>query len=160
VPIDATTFKKILRRWTSGVTVVTCHREGGVHGMTASSFTSVSLEPPLVLVCVDRRTRMFEYLQGQTAFGIHILGTDMEEVSNRCAGFLGEEAHELDDLGYHVEVTGAPILNDTLAWMDCSLWGLYDGGDHAIFVGEIQAAGARDGSPLLWFNRDYRALSE
>ena len=160
MPIDALIFKQVLRRWTSGVTVVTCRRDDGVHGMTASSFTSVSLEPPLVLVCVDRRTRTFDYLRQQHAFGIHILGTDMEEISNRCAGFLGEEAHELDDVPHRTEVTGAPILNDTLAWMDCSRWQVYEGGDHAIFIGEIQAAGARDGSPLLWFNRDYRAISE
>lgn len=160
MPIDAETFKQVLRRWASGVTVITCRREERVHGMTASSFTSVSLDPPLVLVCVDRRTRTYECLGAQGAFGIHILGTEMEEISNRCAGFLGDRAHELDDLPHRTEVTGAPILDGALAWMDCLLRQTYEAGDHAIFIGEIQAAGGRDGSPLLWFNRDYRALSE
>jgi flavin reductase (DIM6/NTAB) family NADH-FMN oxidoreductase RutF len=161
VPIDPETFKEVLRRWTSGVTVVTCRRSGrGVHGMTASSFTSVSLDPPLVLVCVDRRTRTHEYVLAEEAFGIHILGTEMEDVANRCAGFLGEAAHELDDLPSRVEVTGAPILNGTVAWMDCSLWRAYEGGDHTIFVGELRAAGPGDGRPLLWFDRDYRHLRE
>jgi flavin reductase (DIM6/NTAB) family NADH-FMN oxidoreductase RutF len=128
--------------------------------MTASAFTSVSLEPPLILVCVDRRTRTHGYLPEQGAFGVHILGVGMEEVSDRCAGFRGEAGHWLDDLPHRVERTGAPILDGTLAWMDCSVWRSYDGGDHTIFVGQVEAAGATDGQPLLWFERGYQVLRE
>lgn len=160
MPVDSRTFREIMSRWASGITVVTCRREGGIHGMTASSFTSVSLDPPLLLVCVDRHTRTHEYLRQQGAFGVHILGSDMQDVSDRCAGFLGEEGHWLQDVECHTEVTGAPILDHALAWMDCKLWQAYDGGDHTIYVGEIQAGGASEGEPLLWFERGYRHLNE
>jgi flavin reductase (DIM6/NTAB) family NADH-FMN oxidoreductase RutF len=160
VPIDADTFREVLRRWASGITVITCRREGGVHGMTASAFCSVSLAPPLVLVCVAHQNRTHDYIRDEGAFGVHILSTEMEEISNRCAGFLGEEAHWLNDVPNHREVTGAPILDDALAWMDCSLWKAYEGGDHTIYVGEIQAAGAERGKPLLWYQRSYRTVTE
>lgn len=157
--IDAETFRAVMSRWASGVTVVTCRREGGgAHGMTASAFSSVSLDPPLALVCVDRRHRTHRYIEEQGCFGIHVLGAEMEEVSNRCAGFLGEEGHWLEDLQPTTESSGAPILKQSLAWMDCSLWRAYDGGDHTIYIGEILAGGAREGQPLLWFERGYRSL--
>jgi flavin reductase (DIM6/NTAB) family NADH-FMN oxidoreductase RutF len=159
-PIDAQTFKEVMSRWASGITVITCRGDEGVHGMTASSFCSVSLKPPLMLVCVDRQTRTHGLIQEQGAFGVHILSPDMEEVSNRCAGFNGEEGHWLEDLPWHVEVTGAPILDHALSWMDCSVWRAYEGGDHTIYVGMIHAAGATEGSPLLWFERAYRHLAE
>lgn len=147
-----------MSRWASGVTVVTCRRPGGIHGMTASAFCSVSLDPPLVLVCVARRNRTHQYIQEQGAFAVHILGTEMEELSNRCAGFRGEEGHWLDEVPHRAEATGAPVLEGALAWMDCSLWQAYDGGDHTIYVGEIQAGSAGDGAPLLWFERGYRQI--
>ena len=158
--IDKETFRAVMSRWASGITVVTCRRDGGVHGMTASAFCGVSLDPPLVLVCIDQRNRTHEYIREQGAFGVHLLNTEMEGISNRCAGFLGEDGHWLLDVPCHTEVTGAPILNESLAWMDCSLWQSYGGGDHTIYVGEIQGGGAAGGKPLLWFNRGYRTLSE
>jgi len=153
--ISADLFKSLMSRWASGVTVVTCRREAGLHGMTASSFTSVSLDPPLVLICVDRRNRTHTLIEEQKAFGLHILRRDQEEISNQCAGFRGESGNQLPGAPFHTEVTGAPILDDTLAWMDCRLWQTYDGGDHSIFVGEIVAAGTQDGDPLLWYSRGY-----
>jgi flavin reductase (DIM6/NTAB) family NADH-FMN oxidoreductase RutF len=159
VAIGSDLFKAIMSRWASGVTVVTAHTESGeVHGMTASSFSSVSLSPPLVLVCVNRKNRTHDLIIEQRRFGIHLLAQGVETLSNRCAGFQGEEAHLLTDVPNHIEVTGAPILDDSLSWMDCSLWAAYDGGDHSIFVGEIAAGGAREGEPLLWFGRGYRRL--
>jgi flavin reductase (DIM6/NTAB) family NADH-FMN oxidoreductase RutF len=128
--------------------------------MTASSFCSVSLEPPLVLVCVNRRTLTHALIPEQGSFAIHVLRDDLEDVSDRCAGFLGEEAHWLNDLPYRTERTGAPVLDGVLCWLDCSLWQAYDGGDHTIFVGEVQAAGKAPGAPLLWFHRGYRLLAE
>jgi flavin reductase (DIM6/NTAB) family NADH-FMN oxidoreductase RutF len=156
--IQADTFKAIMSRWASGVSVVTCRRDDGIHGMTASSFTSVSLSPPLILICVDRRNRTHQYIQEQRAFGVHLLARDAEETSNRCAGFRGEEGNWLLDVAHRTEVTGAPILDECLAWMDCSLWAAYDGGDHSIFVGQIEAGGVSDGEPLLWYSRGYAGL--
>lgn len=167
VPIQAEQFKAIMTRWASGITIVTARSgpdllpssPGLVHGMTASSFTSVSLDPPLVLVCVNRRHLTHRLIESQRCFGVNILAAGMHTVSDRCAGFLGEEAHWLDDLPWHPGVTGAPLLDDALAWMDCTLWSAYAGGDHTIFVGEIQGGGARGGDPLLWCNRRYAALA-
>lgn len=161
--VDAHTFREVMRRWASGVTVVTCRdpeRDGGVHGMTASSFTSVSLDPPLVLICIHRRAHSHTFILQQQAFGIHILSGERERLSDRCAGFLGEEGHRLDDLPHRTEKTGAPILEGALAWMDCLLRQVIDGGDHSIFVGEIVAAGHAIGTPLLWFNRGYHRLDD
>ncbi len=162
MPVDPATFRAVLSHWASGVTVVTCHGEHGPHGMTASSLTSVSLDPPLVLVCVKQTTLTHTLITRSGAFGIHILAEGMEELSNRCAGFLGAEAHWLRDVPHRTEGTGAPILRDALAWMDCRLWEAYPGGDHTIYVGEIQAAGTAgegEGSPLLWYHRGYRTLA-
>lgn len=149
------TLKAIMRRWASGITVVTCRRGEGIHGMTASSFTSVSLNPPLVLVSVDRRNRTHSMIQSERAFGVHILSSDQQGISNRAAGFQGEEGNWLLDVGHRTEATGAPILDECLAWMDCTLWAEYDGGDHTLFIGEIQAGGVSDGEPLLWYDRGY-----
>src|SRR5579862_2503239 len=126
-----------MSRWASGVTIVTCRGELGPHGMTASSFTGVSLDPPLVLVCVERSTHTHRMIEQERAFGVHVLREDMQALSSRCAGFEGEERHWLADHPTRVEVTGAPILEEALAWMDCSLWRAYEGGDHTIYVGEI-----------------------
>ncbi|MGV3723151.1 MAG: flavin reductase family protein [Actinomycetota bacterium] len=159
MPTDSQTFKDIMSRWASGITVVTCGTDQGVHGMTASSFTSVSLDPPLILVCVDRRNLTHKLMLEGGVFGVHILGTEMQEISDRCAGFLGEEGHWLRDVEYRTEATGAPILAGALAWMDCSVTQTHEGGDHTIFVAEIQAGGAADGEPLLWFERGYHRLA-
>lgn len=160
MPIDSHTFKEVLSRWASGITVVTCGTPEGLHGMTASSFCGVSLDPPLILVCVDRRNRTHRLIREAGVFGVHILGSHMQEISDRCAGFLGEEGHQLRDVEYGTKVTGAPILEGTLAWMDCVLTQAHEAGDHTIYVGEIQAAGATEGTPLLWFERGYHRLAE
>jgi len=160
LPIDADTFRDVMSRWASGVTVVTSESGGRVHGMTASSFTSLSLNPPLALVCIGKDRLTHALIEEHGCFGIHILDQPMQEISDRCAGFRGEDGHWLDDLPVRRASTGAPILGEALAWMDCTLWKLEDGGDHTIFIGEIQAAGSRTGSPLLWYRRGYHGLAE
>src|SRR5688500_4752682 len=87
MPIDPTTFRDLMRRWASGVTVVTCGAQGRVHGMTASSFSSLSLDPPLALVCVGKGKLTHALLEQQGTFGIHILGAGQRDLSDRCAGF-------------------------------------------------------------------------
>jgi flavin reductase (DIM6/NTAB) family NADH-FMN oxidoreductase RutF len=160
VPIDGESFRTLMRRWASGVTVVACRHGASVHGMTASAFSSLSLDPPLCLVCVGRHHRTHQYLLDQDSFSIHFLDETMEELSERCAGTMGEEGHCLDDLPHQLGETGAPILDGVLGWMECRLWKTHEGGDHTIFVGRIEAAGARDGLPLLWFNRGYHRLKD
>jgi flavin reductase (DIM6/NTAB) family NADH-FMN oxidoreductase RutF len=154
-------FRQVLRRWVSGVTILTTRHRGGVHGMTANSFSSVSLDPPLVLVCVDRRNRTHEYLQGEGVFGIHILSEGQQELSERCAGRRGEGGNQLHDVAHHEGAAGAPILEDCLASLECRLLHTYEGGDHTIFVGEVVSSHVHeDRRPLVYSNGAYRRLDE
>ncbi|MEW6735784.1 MAG: flavin reductase family protein [Acidobacteriota bacterium] len=151
-------FKQTFSHWASGITVITTRREGGIHAMTASSFCSLSLEPPLIMVAVAKHTRTHGRIVEQQAFGVMILNTEQEAISSQGAGFHGEEGNYLLGIPYHQEITGAPILDKSLAWMDCSLHASYDGGDHSIFVGKVEATGSCEGEPLLWYSRGYRQL--
>jgi flavin reductase (DIM6/NTAB) family NADH-FMN oxidoreductase RutF len=153
-------FRQVMRHWASGVTVVTTRRKGGIHGMTASSFSSVSLHPPLILVCVDRRNRTHEHVQEQGVFAVHILAEGQEELSRQCAGRYGEVGNELHDVAYQEGKSGAPILEECLAYLECRLVHSFDGGDHTIFVGEvIDTGGLGNGRPLLYFEGDYQRLA-
>jgi flavin reductase (DIM6/NTAB) family NADH-FMN oxidoreductase RutF len=156
--IGAQHFRDTLRLWASGVTVVTARAPRGVAAITVSSFASLSLRPPLVLVCIERRARAHHALARARAFGVHLLRADQEELSDRAAGRLGPRAARLPRAGLRAGVTGAPILEDALAWLDCSLVARHRGGDHTIFVGRVEASGTGRGRPLLWFDRDYAAL--
>lgn len=161
MPISDDDFRRTLGQWASGVTVITTLRPEGIHGMTASAFSSVSLHPPLVLVCVDHRNRTHAYLEQAGVFCAHILAEGQEELSQRCAGRLGEDGKELADLSYRTGATGAPILDGCLAWLDCRILHAHDGGDHTIFVGQIEAASVNETArPLLHWRGRYRRLAE
>jgi flavin reductase (DIM6/NTAB) family NADH-FMN oxidoreductase RutF len=157
--ISADEFKSLMRHWATGVTVVTTAGPDGPHGMTANSFTGVSLDPPLVLVCVDHRTRTHEHLQENEVFGIHILHAGQEELSQRCAGLLGDNGNRISDLPHRIGAHGAPLLEDCLTAIECRVKAAYEGGDHTIFVGEVLALEPHEGEPLLYFARAYRNLS-
>ena len=157
--VDSQLFRDVLSRWASGITVVTCRTAAGApHGMTANAFCSVSLIPPLILVCIDHRHQTHGRIEQDQVFGVHILGHGMQEISDRCAGFRGEAGHNLSDLACEISESGVPILRDAICWMECGLWRSYDGGDHTIFVGEVRRAAANEGEPLLWFNRGYHRV--
>ncbi len=152
-------FKQTLSRRASCITVITTRREDGLHAMTASSFCSLSLEPPLIMVAVDKRTRTHSQIAEQRSFGVMILRAGQEDISNRAAGFSGEEGNYLIGAPFRKEITGAPILDECYAWMDCTLYASYEGGDHTIYVGKVEATGCHEGEPLLWFGRGYRMLA-
>jgi flavin reductase (DIM6/NTAB) family NADH-FMN oxidoreductase RutF len=160
LPVSAEQFKEVFRRWASGIAIVTTRRAGGIHGMTANSFCSLSLDPPLVLICVEKRTHTHALIADQRAFGIHLLAQGQDPLSEACAGHAGEPGHWLEGMSHHAERTGAPILDDCAAWLDCSLWATYEGGDHTIYVGQIEAAAVTGRPPLLWFDRHYRQLAD
>lgn len=156
--IGAQHFRDTLRLWASGVTVVTVRAPRGAVAITVSSFASLSLRPPMVLVCIERRARAHRALARARAFGVHVLRADQEDLSDRAAGRLGRRAARLPRGRLRRGVTGAPIFEDALAWLDCALVARYRGGDHTIFVGRVEAAGAGSGRPLLWFDRDYAKI--
>ncbi|MGI8407959.1 MAG: flavin reductase family protein [Actinomycetota bacterium] len=143
-------------RFASGVTVVTTARDGELHGMTASSFASVSLEPPLVLISLDKSSRTRGIVLEVGTFAINILSGEQEEVA-RAFAVRGDKTFE--SVPHHLDKSGAPFLNGALASLSCSTVEVVAGGDHDVFIAEVIAVEARPGEPLLYFDRDYRRLS-
>jgi len=159
MPVSADEFRGALRRWASGVSIVTTRHESGIRGITVSSFCSLSLDPPLILICIARGARSHDSIARQKAFAVNILGAGQRGLSDRAAGRSGEEGTRLDGMGYRAVVTGAPVLEDVLAWLDCTLVDRHPAGDHTIYIGRVEAAGAGSGGPLLYFRGAYRRLA-
>jgi flavin reductase (DIM6/NTAB) family NADH-FMN oxidoreductase RutF len=152
--MDAAEFRRILGHWASGVAVVTTLREdGSPWGLTANAFTSVSLDPPLVLVCLDLTSDTGAWLRAAGYFAVSVLAADQERLARRFA----EEAtlDRFAGVAWRTEATGAPVLADAVAWLDCRLHAEHPAGDHAIFVGRIAAGDAADVPPLLYYRGGY-----
>ena len=151
-------FRAALSRFPSGVTVVTTKDKAGrLHGITVSAFCSVSLEPPLVLVCIDKTTGSHPAFEFGGAFVVNVLSEDQEHLSNHFASGI---ADKFDHIEYRQTTDGIPILEDVLVNLECRLIYMHEGGDHSIFVGEIQNVVIRDGKPLLYFQGDYKSLKD
>lgn len=156
--IEAAEFRRILGHLPTGVTVVAAvDAAGDPRGLTASAVTSASLDPPLVLVCVERVSDTHDCIERAGAFAISVLGDASEALARRFADYPTDE--KFDGVAYRIESTGAPVLESALAWVECRLWATYDGGDHSIFVGEVVAGDADAGSPLLYFRGGYGRLT-
>jgi flavin reductase (DIM6/NTAB) family NADH-FMN oxidoreductase RutF len=159
--VDGSTFRQVLARWPSGVGIVTTAGENGRHGMTASSFSSVSLDPPLVLVCVERRLRSHELLARNGVFAVNVLGRDHIGLGRRFAGMDPDVEDRFAEGDWLAGATGSPVLTDAAAWVDCRVRNGYPGGDHTIFVGEVVAADVpRITSPLLFHSRAWSQLAD
>ena len=158
--VSADVFRAAMRRWPSGVTIVTMLDGEVPHGMTASAFTSVSIDPPLVLIVIDQRWRSHDLIEAGGAFCVNILSDAQSDWSDRFAGRHGELADRFFDLKTGVAETGAPFLSDATAWLDCRLEQKAVAGDHTIFVGKVVASSANDeaGRPLIYHDGDYRRL--
>lgn len=151
-------FRAALSRFPSGVTVVTTKDKAGrLHGITVSAFCSVSLEPPLVLVCIDKTTGSHPAFEFGAAFVVNVLNEDQAHLSNHFASLI---ADKFDGIEYRQTSDGIPILDDAMVNLECRLVYMHEGGDHSIFVGEIQNAIIKDGKPLLYFQGSYRSLKE
>ncbi|MGH2808150.1 MAG: flavin reductase family protein [Actinomycetota bacterium] len=149
-------FRRALSRFASGVTVVTVEDERP-HGMTASAFASVSLEPPLVLVCLDHGSRTRALLLEKESFAINVLSNAQEDVAR---AFSKRGTKPFDSLSHHKGETGNPLLDGALAWLECNLHEVVTMGDHDLVVGEVVSAAAADGDPLLYFDQLYRSLRD
>jgi flavin reductase (DIM6/NTAB) family NADH-FMN oxidoreductase RutF len=152
-------FRAVLRHFPAGVTIVTIRAGEEIHGLTVSAFASVSPEPPLVAVVIDDRHNAHELLERPDAtFAINILAEDQVEMSNRFAWLKDEDRFAGGE--WSAAATGAPILADGLAWLDCRVYGRHRAGTHTIYVGEVEASGVpRDGGPpLVYWNKGYRKL--
>lgn len=156
--IDPAEFRKVLGQFATGVTIVTTRdEEGNPQGLTANAFTSVSIDPPLVLVSIATKADSHEHLSNAGFFCVNILGEEHEELSNKFAkhgddkftGVIHDDVH-----------TGAPVLDDAIAWIDCQVHKVYEGGDHNLFLGRVVGLHHRGGRPLLFYDGKYQKLPE
>ena len=138
---DGRGFRRVLGHYPTGVTVVTAACPGGPEGMTIGSFTSVSLEPPLVSFCPARVSDSWIRIRDVGSFCVNVLGDDQADVS---ATFASKAENRFDGLTTRVEATGAPVIEGCLAWIDCRIHAVHPGGDHDIVVGEVVALGIAD----------------
>lgn len=153
--IDPDTFRSVLGRFASGVTVITASGDRGECGMTVSAFCSLSLSPPLVLLCIDHDARMYDVLQSASHFAVNVLEASQEVLARR---FSDQDVERFDGVGFHPGQSGAPILDDVLAWMECRRADSFPGGDHTIFTGVVEVAGSRAGEPLIVYRGGYTQL--
>lgn len=143
--------------WTTGVSVVsTMTADGEPRGLTANAVASVSLDPMLVLVCVERVSDTHDAIRHASRFAINILAADDETTARRFAGDAAPD--KFTGVAWHTEHTGAPVLDGALAWLDCTVHDTCDGGDHTIYIGLVHAGDARDDAPLLYYRGGYAGL--
>ncbi len=158
--VDPDAMRRTMRLWSCGVTVVTTSNGQERIGMTASSFTSISLQPPLVLVCLHKQAGTTLLIQESQVYAVSILSADQEALSAQFAGYtdLPEGADRFYNAETFTAATGSPILKEAIGWLDCKVYGIQDGGTHLIFVGEVLATGHQEGPvvPLVYHNRAYR----
>lgn len=156
MPTDPDLLKQAMRFWATGVTVVTAAHNSVQHGMTVSSFTSLSLTPPQILVALAQNTRTHNLVTRSRAFGVTILAEDQQDMSDRFAGRIPDELDRLAGLETFTLATGSPFFNGGLAYLDCRVVTTLGSGTHTIFIGEVvQAQSANQGNPLAYFNRAY-----
>ncbi len=150
-------FKAAMSRWATGVTIVTARAGEQIHGMTASDFAGVSLDPPLVLVCADRSANTLGVVLEGGCYCVNVLAADQTELSNRFAS-KKHEWERFDGLDCEQGPTGAPMIPGALVSLDCRLEANHDAGDHVILVGRVEQIVQREGEPLLYYGGSYRSL--
>ena len=155
MPIDDAQFKHALSHFASGITIVTTEHEGTDYGLTVASFASLSLSPPLVLVCISKSSSSHEPIVESGKFGVSILASDQEAVSGRFASRGGDKFAGLD---VRRGTLGVPLVGNALATLECRVKDQVVGGDHSIFIGEVVDTQTREGAPLLYFRAAYREM--
>ncbi|MEO8909652.1 MAG: flavin reductase family protein [Gemmatimonadaceae bacterium] len=149
-------FRSVLGRFPSGVTVVTTKAaDGSDSGMTVSAFCSVSLEPSLTLICIEKTASAYEALTTATGFVVNILSANQEQIARR---FAIVDIDRFEGVGYSRSQKGFAVLDDVLGVIECSSVGRHDAGDHTIIVGEVESARADTGTPLLYYRGGYAQL--
>jgi flavin reductase (DIM6/NTAB) family NADH-FMN oxidoreductase RutF len=141
-------FREAMGTFATGVAVVLANHDGHLHGMTVNSLTSVSLEPPLLLVCPRRGSTTGRAMMDSGAFVMNILDVQQRDIATR---FVGDFANRFDGLDLGRSTRGFPVLAKALAHFDCVVRNVYEGGDHDIVVGEVVSCTQRSGSPLLFY---------
>jgi flavin reductase (DIM6/NTAB) family NADH-FMN oxidoreductase RutF len=158
--IDIATFRAVMSRFATGVTVVTTCAGAERLGITVNAFCSVSLDPPLVLICVEQGSQVHDALIASGVFAVNFLSRDQENLSVCFAGHSEERFSNFCSVTSHTIATGAPIFDDSLGFVDCRIIATYPGGDHTIILGQVEAQEAYDGEPLLYYRSHYLAAQE
>lgn len=155
---DLVQFRRCLGRFATGVTVITCSDAAGeIYGITANSFSSVSLEPPLVLWNIAKCSRSLQAFLDAKHFGINVLTADQEPLSRH---FASSEARQFEGISYSPGPNGVPRLDGALAWFECEQFETHDCGDHHIIIGEVKNYEWDDGEPLLFYRGQYGSLAD
>jgi len=157
MPIDEERFRDVLRNWASGVTVVTTRAGDKIHGMTVSAFSSVSADPPLVLVCANQASTTHGVIEQGGLFTVNILAAHQAEISDVFASPEHEDTR-LQSVSWSVGETGAPLIDEALACLECKVTSAHQEGSHTIYVGQVEAVHNTDAKPLLYYRGGYRAL--
>jgi flavin reductase (DIM6/NTAB) family NADH-FMN oxidoreductase RutF len=158
MPIEKNELRQVMGHFATGVTIITTLTKAAqLHGLTANAFTSVSLEPPLLLISVDKKAESWPAFEESRVFTVNILSDNQEGLSRKFAVSGG---NKFEGVAYRIGANGAPILDGTLAYIECTLYAAYDGGDHSIYLGEIQQAEIHEGKPLVFYRGGYRALGD
>ena len=153
--IDDTEFRRVMGHFPTGVTIVTSlSGDGSPCGLTVNAFSSLSLEPPLVLVCVEAAADSFRCIEAAGIFAVNILEEARGESLSRRFSTWGVD-DKFRGVAYREERTGAPILEAALAWVDCRVTRMVAAGDHAVFIGEVLDGDAHEGSPLVYYRGGY-----
>lgn len=151
-------FKKGLKLWASGVAVVTTRSEAfGVQGMTVTAFSSVSVDPPLILVCINEAADTGDGIRESQSFAVNFLTAGQEAVSNQFAGGCSQQKR-FENVSWNTAATGAPIIDDSLASLDCKVVQQVRAGTHWVIIGEVQEVLCHSGEPLLYYSSAYREL--
>jgi flavin reductase (DIM6/NTAB) family NADH-FMN oxidoreductase RutF len=157
--IDPELLRRGMRQWASGVTVVSSMNAGERHGMTVNSFTSISLEPPLVLISIEQGRRTHEMIVASQLFGITLLCVEQQEISDRFAGRIAENKDRFEGLNTYTLKSGVSFISGGLAGLDCRVISSIDAGDHTLFIGDVVDIFIDSGRrPLLYYNRNYHRL--
>jgi flavin reductase (DIM6/NTAB) family NADH-FMN oxidoreductase RutF len=161
MPLDSEQLRAAMRAWTTGVTVVTATHNGVKHGMTVNSFVSISLEPALIAISLQHTSRTHNFVSKTNAFGLTILSAEQQAISDIFAGRANDAGDRFANIKTKTLITGAPLIEGGLAWMDCRVVHTYDGGMNTLFIGEVVSARSDGkGMPLIYHNRSYWKLSQ
>jgi flavin reductase (DIM6/NTAB) family NADH-FMN oxidoreductase RutF len=161
--LDPEKMRTQMRNWATGVAIVSSAFEGQQHGMTINSFTSLSLNPPQVLVSLEKGTRTHEYVEKSGSYAVSLLNSNQKDISERFAGKESEEGDRFEDLDFLLSKSGNPILVGGLAYFDCRVINSYDAGTHTFFVAEVMDTGAGTDNgegrvPLIYYDGGYYKL--
>ncbi len=158
--ISADLLKQVMRNWTSGVAIISSHFQGDYHGMTVNSFTSVSVEPPIIVVTLANNTRTCKLVKHSHVLGVTILSSMQKEISDRFAGKLAENENRFQNIETFTLSNESPLISGGLGWLNCNVVNEIDLGHSTLFIAEVMDVKIESGDPLLYHDREYYFLGE